>query len=462
MYDVLVKNGKLVTPDRIYEADIAIQDAIRDGRIAAVLNAGEEPEAAKVIDAKGNYVFPGAIDTHAHLNDPGYEWREDYEHGTAAAALGGYTTVIDMPLQNEPAMVNAEAFDFKLKKVDPNAYCDYCFWGGLIPDNFKDLKDLDEKGCVAFKSFIGPVSPDYSSLNYGQAYEAMEIIKEFDGRAPDEDVEAYITDLRDELEEAKQDEAAMLYKKEELLKEQRNIDVMQTAVDYVNEINDNRSASAVIVNPANYNDILGERMYSSNESVNFISIIIVILLFAGDYAFERQNKMTAHIRSSKGRVRLWNNKMLKVFIITTLLWLISTIINVHNISDRYVYNQLTQSIWCLQMFKDFPVNISILAYIIWCSVYRLIWMLVVAFTAYIISYRFSYKVSLMVSFVMLIPHVIYILGVNWAQKLSIVVGMDINRLFNTYGYNVKSIILLIVVFVIMLVIACATYRKNIK
>ena len=179
MYDVLVKNGRIVTADRVSEGNIAI----RDGKIAAVLNAGEEPEAAKVIDAKGNYVFPGAIDTHAHLNDPGYEWREDYEHGTAAAALGGYTTVIDMPLQNEPAMVNAEAFDFKLKKVDPNAYCDYCFWGGLIPDNFKDLKDLDEKGCVAFKSFIGPVSPDYSSLNYGQAYEAMEIIKEFDGRA---------------------------------------------------------------------------------------------------------------------------------------------------------------------------------------------------------------------------------------------------------------------------------------
>ena len=143
MYDVLVKNGRIVTADSVSEGNIAI----RDGKIAAVLNAGEEPEAAKVIDAKGNYVFPGAIDTHAHLNDPGYEWREDYEHGTAAAALGGYTTVIDMPLQNEPAMVNAEAFDFKLKKVDPNAYCDYCFWGGLIPDNFKDLKDLDEKYC---------------------------------------------------------------------------------------------------------------------------------------------------------------------------------------------------------------------------------------------------------------------------------------------------------------------------
>ena len=90
-------------------------------------------------------------------------------------------------------------------------------------------------------------------------------------------------------------------------------------------------------------------------------------------------------------------------------------------------------------------------------------MLVVAFTAYIISYRFSYKVSLMVSFVMFdTTRYIYIRCKLGRKKLSIVVGMDINRLFNTYGYNVKSIILLIVVFVIMLVIACATYRKNIK
>ncbi|NNJ31548.1 allantoinase AllB [Lacrimispora defluvii] len=179
MYDLLVKNGKIVTAECVFPGNIAV----KEGKIAAVLLAGEEPEAKKVIDAKGNYVFPGAIDTHAHLNDPGYEWREDYEHGTAAAAVGGYTTIIDMPLQNEPAMTNAKIFDKKLEKVSPNAYVDYCFWGGLIPDNFQDLKGMDEKGCVAFKSFIGPVSPDYSSLNYGQVYEAMQIIHEFDGRA---------------------------------------------------------------------------------------------------------------------------------------------------------------------------------------------------------------------------------------------------------------------------------------
>lgn len=179
MYDVLVKNGKIVTAEAVYEGNIAICG----GKIAAILAVGDEPEAAKVIDAAGKYVFPGAIDTHAHLNDPGYEWREDYEHGTAAAAVGGYTTIVDMPLQNEPAMCTAAAFDAKVAKVDPNAYTDYCFWGGLIEKNFGDLKDLDEKGVVAFKSFIGPVSPDYSSLSYGQAYEAMQRIAEFGGRA---------------------------------------------------------------------------------------------------------------------------------------------------------------------------------------------------------------------------------------------------------------------------------------
>lgn len=178
MYDVLIKNGRIVTADYVMPGNIAV----KEGKIAAVLKPDILPEAEKVIDACGNLIFPGAIDTHAHLNDPGFEWREDYEHGTAAAAVGGYTTVIDMPLQNEPAMTNGAALDKKLAKVEPNAYTDFCFWGGLVPDNFEDLEDLNDKGCVSFKSFIGPVSPDYSSLNYGQAYEAMERIRKFDGR----------------------------------------------------------------------------------------------------------------------------------------------------------------------------------------------------------------------------------------------------------------------------------------
>lgn len=179
MFNLVIKNGRVVTTERVFEASICVND----GKIAALVEAGTPVEAEKVIDAKGNYVFPGAIDTHAHLNDPGYLWREDYSHGTAAAGVGGCTTVIDMPMQNEPALTDAKILDKKLEAVSPNAYVDYCFWGGLVDYNLDKLKELDEKGCVSFKSFIGPVSPDYVSLSIGQAKEAMEILKEFDARA---------------------------------------------------------------------------------------------------------------------------------------------------------------------------------------------------------------------------------------------------------------------------------------
>ena len=78
MYDLIVRNGKLVTPDRIYEADIAV----KNGVFAAFLEKGTEAEAKEVIDAAGNYVFPGIIDCHAHLNEPGFEYREDFETGS--------------------------------------------------------------------------------------------------------------------------------------------------------------------------------------------------------------------------------------------------------------------------------------------------------------------------------------------------------------------------------------------
>ena len=179
MYDLVIENVKLVTPQGVREGGIALQG----GKIGALLEAGDRPAASQYRDGKGGFLFPGAIDTHAHLNDPGYTWREDYSHGTAAAAVGGFTTVIDMPLQNEPALTTPELFEKKQEAVAGRARVDYCFWGGLVPDNFDQLAGLDEKGCVAFKSFLGPVSPDYASLSYGQAYEAMGIIGKFGGRA---------------------------------------------------------------------------------------------------------------------------------------------------------------------------------------------------------------------------------------------------------------------------------------
>ena len=179
MFDLIVKNGKIVTSEKIFDGNIGI----KDGKIAAIVSRESELLGKEVIDIEGKFLFPGAIDTHAHLNDPGYTWREDYEHGTAAAAVGGITTIIDMPLQNEPALTDGKIFDKKIETVSPNAYVDYCFWGGLVDYNFSTLHELDEKGCVAFKSFIGPVSPDYVSLSMGQVREALEILKDVDARA---------------------------------------------------------------------------------------------------------------------------------------------------------------------------------------------------------------------------------------------------------------------------------------
>lgn len=179
MWELIIKNGRIVDMDRVYEGTIAIQD----GKIAALFESENLPEGKETIDASGKYVFPGIIDCHAHLNDPGFQWREDYRHGTAAAAIGGVTTIIDMPMQNEPALTDKDIFLNKEKAVASNALVDYCFWGGLVDYNFDKLAELDEAGVVAFKSFIGPVSPDYTSLNIGQARCALEIIKEMDNLA---------------------------------------------------------------------------------------------------------------------------------------------------------------------------------------------------------------------------------------------------------------------------------------
>ena len=175
MYDLLVSGGKIVARDRVYCADIAVSG----GKIVAI---GENlGEASQKIDAKGRYLFPGALDCHAHLNDPGFTWREDFEHGSLAAAAGGVTTIIDMPLQNEPALTDAEIFRKKQEAIASKALVDYAFWGGLVDFNLDKLAGLDEAGVLAFKVFIGPVSPDYQSLNMGLIREALQITKGFDG-----------------------------------------------------------------------------------------------------------------------------------------------------------------------------------------------------------------------------------------------------------------------------------------
>ncbi len=175
MYDLLIRNGKLVTPDRIYEAQVAI----RGGKYAAFLAPEESVEAKECIDASGKLLFPGIVDCHAHLNEPGFEYREDFATGSRAAAIGGTTTLIDMPLNNEPALLNKDAFDLKFSLVDKKAVVDYALWGGIVNNNMDNLVELDQCGVAAFKAFTCPNGDLFPTANLGNIREALEILKPY-------------------------------------------------------------------------------------------------------------------------------------------------------------------------------------------------------------------------------------------------------------------------------------------
>lgn len=176
MFDTIIYGGTAVFEDGTARADIGV----KDGKIAAVGNLAES-EAPRRIDARGCCVLPGAIDCHVHLNDPGFTWREDFETGTAAAAAGGVTTVIDMPLQNNPPLFDKKAFDAKLTALGGRAFVDYAFWGAALDYNIDKLQELDEAGCSAYKIFLGPVSDDYQTLTHETAEKVAEKVKRFDG-----------------------------------------------------------------------------------------------------------------------------------------------------------------------------------------------------------------------------------------------------------------------------------------
>ena len=123
------------------------------------------------------------LDCHAHINDPGFTWREDLPHASEAAAVGGVTTLIDMPLQNTPPLTSADAFANKLAVFEGRSLVDYALWGGLVTDNTAELAGMDAAGAVGFKAFIAPVSLGYSSVDMGLAREALFRIKAFGGLA---------------------------------------------------------------------------------------------------------------------------------------------------------------------------------------------------------------------------------------------------------------------------------------
>ena len=156
-FSCAVVNGLVAAPSGLVEADIGIAD----GKIAALAAGGTLGAGERVIDAAGMLVLPAVVDMHVHFNDPGFPDREDFAHGTAAAAAGGVGTVVDMPLSGAPAVTSVESLELKKRAAAERAVVDYALWGGLVDDNVAELQAMRERGAIAFKAFTCFAGSDF-------------------------------------------------------------------------------------------------------------------------------------------------------------------------------------------------------------------------------------------------------------------------------------------------------------
>lgn len=128
------------------------------------------------------YIVPGIVDTHVHINEPGRTDWEGFNSATEAAALGGATTLIDMPLNSIPPTTTVEALRIKRKAAHGQLMVDVGFWGGAVPGNVDDLEPLWDAGVFGFKCFLSPSGVDeFPPLDRAGFTAALREIARFDG-----------------------------------------------------------------------------------------------------------------------------------------------------------------------------------------------------------------------------------------------------------------------------------------
>jgi dihydroorotase len=172
--DLIVRHGTVVTSEGSFEGDIACDG----GQFAAIAARGTlDVTADEEIDATGLYVLPGVIDGHVHFREPGYEYKEDWTHGSTAAVMGGVTTVFDMP-NVIPLTSNVEGAQIKKEVAESKSYCDFGFFAVVLQENVADIAPLGESGLiVGYKAFLGTTIGNIPAPDDGVLLEAFEEIR---------------------------------------------------------------------------------------------------------------------------------------------------------------------------------------------------------------------------------------------------------------------------------------------
>jgi allantoinase len=150
---------------------------IRDGRVQAVADAGDVGAGIPIHDAGDSVVMAGLVDTHVHVNEPGRAEWEGFETATRAAAAGGVTTLLDMPLNSIPATTTVDALEQKRSVARGRCHVDVGFIGGVVPGNTDDLAPLAQAGALAFKCFlIDSGVKEFAYVNEANLREAMPVL----------------------------------------------------------------------------------------------------------------------------------------------------------------------------------------------------------------------------------------------------------------------------------------------
>lgn len=163
---------RVLTPKGERPAAILIQEE----KIMDVVSISEIPSDCPVEDMKNDVVMPGLVDTHVHINEPGRTDWEGFETATKAAAAGGITTLVDMPLNCIPVTTTVDALNEKIAATKNQLWVDCGFYGGLIPDNLQNIESLADAGVLGFKAFLSHSGIDeFPNINEKHLREALPI-----------------------------------------------------------------------------------------------------------------------------------------------------------------------------------------------------------------------------------------------------------------------------------------------
>lgn len=172
----LVAGGTVATDYGVFPADLLIEGEL----VASIADPGSSDSADELIDATGLIVMPGAIDPHAHFEDPGHTEREDFTTGTMAAAAGGITTVIEHPL-TYPPVTTAALYREKREMAKEKVVVDFGLWGALTAPSLPEIREQWHEGAMGFKAFMPFSEPAYPHVTDAEFLAGMHEVAAVEG-----------------------------------------------------------------------------------------------------------------------------------------------------------------------------------------------------------------------------------------------------------------------------------------